>query len=122
LEEINVIHEFAHIATPEDNAYIEAFHSIMERELISYYRFEFFYHADVKIAQYIFTYNHIRKHGSLGLGTSVSVWDEKFFRQTSDKQLIAIKPEELLRFFDEKNLPSKFKKQEQNFFSSKNKV
>ena len=54
LEEINVTHEFAHIATPEDNAYIEAFHSIMERELTSRYEFESFYHAEMKIAQYIF--------------------------------------------------------------------
>ncbi len=27
-------------------------------------KFESFHHADMKIARYIFTYNHIRKHGS----------------------------------------------------------
>lgn len=121
LEEINVIHEFTHIATPEDNAYIEAFHSIMERELVSRYEFESFYHADMKIAQYMFTYNHIRKHCSLGFRTPVEVWNEYFFRQASDKQSIAVKPEGLSRFFDEKKLPSKLDILEQNFFSSKTK-
>jgi len=56
-------------------------------------KFESFHHADMKIARYIFTYNHIRKHGSLGLRTPVAVWNEYFFRQTSDKQSIAVKPE-----------------------------
>jgi putative transposase len=119
LDEINVVHEFTHIATPEDNAYIEAFHSIMERELVSRYEFESFHHADMKIAQYIFIYNHIRKHGSLGLRTPVAVWNEYFFRQSSDKQPIAAKPEELSRFFEEKNPPLELVNQEQNIFSSK---
>lgn len=35
MEEITVIHEFTHITAPEDNAYIEDFRSIMERELVS---------------------------------------------------------------------------------------
>ncbi len=102
LEEINVTHEFTHVATPEDNAYIEAFHSIMERELTSKYEFESFYHAEMKIAQYIFTYNNIRKHGSLGLRTPQSVWNEYFYSLSSDKHLKAAKPENLSRFFEEK--------------------
>ncbi|MDD4426597.1 MAG: integrase core domain-containing protein, partial [Mariniphaga sp.] len=52
----SVVH---YIPKYSDNAYIEAFHSIMERELVSRYEFESFHHADMKIAQYIFTYNHI---------------------------------------------------------------
>lgn len=91
----------------------------MERELVSRYEFESFHHADMKIAQYIFTYNHIRKHGSLGLRTPVAVWNEYFFRQSSDKQPIAAKPEELSRFFEEKNPPLKLVNQKQNIFSSK---
>jgi transposase InsO family protein len=102
LEQINVIHEFTHVATPEENAYIEAFHSIMQRELISRYEFESFYHAEMKITQYIFTYNYIRKHGSLGHRTPASVWNEYFYLLLSDKQPIAAKPENLSRFFDEK--------------------
>ena len=102
LDEINVVHEFSHIATPEDNAYIEAFHSIMQRELISRYEFESFHHADMKITQYIFTYNNIRKHGSLGHRTPSEVWNEHFNSLSSDKPRIAAKPENLARFFEEK--------------------
>lgn len=69
----------------------------------------------------MFTYNHIRKHGSLGFRTPVEVWNEYFFRQASDKQSIAVKPEGLSRFFDEKKLSSKLDRLEQNFFSSKTK-
>ncbi len=118
LDQINVNHEFTHISTPEDNAYIEAFHSIMQRELISRYEFESFHHADMKIAQYIFTYNHIRKHGSLSKRTPVSVWNEYFYALASDKQLIAGKPENLARFFEEKFDPN-FKINQLSNFSSK---
>ena len=89
--------------------------------MVSRYEFESFHHADMKIAQYMFTYNHIHKHGSVGLRTPVEVWNEYFFRQTSDKQSIAIKPEGLSRFFEEKNSPSKLNRTELNFFSSKTK-
>ncbi len=37
--------EFTHIATPEENAYIEAFHSIMEREVIQRFEFSSYYDA-----------------------------------------------------------------------------
>lgn len=119
LDEINVIHEFAHIATPEDNAYIEAFHSIMQRELVSRYEFESFHHADMKIVQYIFTYNHIRKHGSLQLRTPAAVWNEYFINRSTDKQLPAVKPQELSRFFEEKYQTEKPIENFQNDFSSK---
>lgn len=118
LEEINVTHEFTHVATPEDNAYIEAFHSIMQRELISRYEFESFHHADMKITQYIFTYNHIRKHGALGHRTPVTAWNEYFYSLLSDKQQTAAKPENLARFLDEK-IDTKIKIINPSNFSSK---
>lgn len=102
LKEINVIHEFTHIATPQDNAYIEAFHSIMQRELIERYEFESFYHADMKIAQYIFTYNYIRKHGTINYKTPASVWNEYFNSFSSDKQPKAVSTENTARFLEEK--------------------
>jgi putative transposase len=118
LDEINVVHEFAHIATPEDNAYIEAFHSIMQRELISRYEFESFHHADMKITQYIFTYNNIRKHGSLGHRTPCAVWNEHYNSLSSDKPRIAAKPENSARFFDE-IFDAKYQIKTSSNFSSK---
>lgn len=35
--------EFKHIATPEENSYIEAFHSIIQREVIERYEFTRYY-------------------------------------------------------------------------------
>jgi len=78
LKEIKGNHEFTHISTPEENAYIEAFHSILERGLTSRYEFDSFFHAEIKIAQYMFTYNNIRKHGAIGLKTPQKAWNEYF--------------------------------------------
>ncbi len=52
LKHLEANQEFTHIATPEENAYIEAFHSIFEREVINRYVFESFYEAKVTIAAY----------------------------------------------------------------------
>ena len=38
LVELEAQQEFTHVATPEENAYIEAFHSILDRELIQRFR------------------------------------------------------------------------------------
>jgi len=37
--------EFTHTATPEENAYIEAFHSILQREVTKRHEFNSFYGA-----------------------------------------------------------------------------
>jgi len=39
LSSAEAIQEFTHIATPEENAYIEAFHSIVQREVIDRHEF-----------------------------------------------------------------------------------
>ncbi|WP_379846590.1 DDE-type integrase/transposase/recombinase [Larkinella bovis] len=38
--------EFTHVATPEENSYIEAYHSILERELLIRYEFDSYYESD----------------------------------------------------------------------------
>ena len=45
--------EFTHVATPEENAYIEAFHSILQRELIERYEFSSFYEAKLHLEKYM---------------------------------------------------------------------
>src|SRR5664280_2099090 len=49
--------EFTHIATPEENSYIEAFHSILEREVIKRFDFESYYEAKLTLAAYMDHYN-----------------------------------------------------------------
>jgi putative transposase len=65
LNEIGSNQEFTHIATPEENSYIEAFHSIMARELVSHYEFDSFDHAEVKMAQWMHFFNQVRRHGKI---------------------------------------------------------
>lgn len=66
LKEKGVNQEFTHIATPEENAYIEALHSNIEREVIERFEFESIYHAQMIFTRYYDWYNNHRKHGSLG--------------------------------------------------------
>lgn len=45
LQSMEAKQEFTHVATPEENAYIEAFHSIQQSELIDRHSFASFYDA-----------------------------------------------------------------------------
>ena len=72
--------EFTHIATPQENAYIEAFHSIINREVTSRYEFVGSYEAKLTFAAHKQWYNHKRKHGELGRITPQQKWDS-FYNQ-----------------------------------------
>lgn len=65
LDKMKVIQEFTHIATPEENSYIESLHSSLERELIKRNWFENIFHARMLIHDYYQVYNFKRKHRSL---------------------------------------------------------
>jgi len=66
LKEKGVNQEFTHVATPEENAYIEALHSNVQREVVERFEFESIYHAQMIFSRYYEWYNNYRKHGSLG--------------------------------------------------------
>jgi putative transposase len=65
LKEKGIYQEFSHVATPEDNAYIEAFHSNLQREVIDRYEFDSIYHAQMVLDRYYEWYNEKRRHGAL---------------------------------------------------------
>ena len=65
LREKGVYQEFSHVATPEDNAYIEALHSNLQREVIDRYEFDSIYHAAMVIDRYYKWYNEKRRHWAL---------------------------------------------------------
>jgi putative transposase len=65
LEGMKVIQEFTHIASPEENSYIESLHSNLERELLIRNWFESIYHARMMIQDYYRIYNFRRKHRAL---------------------------------------------------------
>lgn len=58
--------EFTHIATPEENAYIEAFHSIVQREVIDRFEFQGFYESKLTLQAHRDWYNNRRRHAALG--------------------------------------------------------
>ena len=59
-------HRFIAYNTPEQNAYIEAFHKTLKREYVWPYDFKSFQEADAGIAHAFIDYNQKRPHSSLG--------------------------------------------------------
>jgi transposase InsO family protein len=78
LKQMEAHQEFTHVATPEENAYIEAFHSIQQRELMDRFTFSSFYDAKEHIQKYMYWYNHVRRHGGIGWITPVQKWEQGF--------------------------------------------
>lgn len=80
LRSLEAEQEFTHVATPEENAYIEAFHSIQQRELMDRHRFESYYDAKQHIGKYMHWYNYRRKHGAIGFITPMQKWAQGISR------------------------------------------
>lgn len=85
LSQLEAQQEFTHIATPEENSYIEAFHSILDRELIRRFEFSSFYDAKLHVEKYMEWYNHRRRHKEIGRLTPQQKWTEGMSR-SADKQ------------------------------------
>lgn len=64
-ESLGMTHERIPPRTPNMNAYIESFHSILERDLFSRREFMTFEEAFIALDQYMDFYNYRRMHGSL---------------------------------------------------------
>ena len=78
--------EFTHVATPEENSYIEAFHSILEREMVKRFDFESYYEAKITLEAYMEHYNKHRKHGGLKRKTPLQKWNEYYGPLSPDRQ------------------------------------
>jgi transposase InsO family protein len=78
---IGVNQEFTHIATPEENAHIEAYHGILKKEVFQ--RFEYITFGEIEkiLKKYVQFYNNERLHGLLGRITPMEKWN-------ADKHLI----------------------------------
>lgn len=66
--------QFSHPGTPEENCYIEAWHSILQTDVIDRFEFESFYEARLIIDQFIEEYNTYRPHRSIGMKTPMEMW------------------------------------------------
>lgn len=76
LKEKGILQEFSRVATPEDNAYIEALHSNLQREVIDRFEFDSIYHTQAIIDRYYKWYNEKRRHGSLAGRTPQAVYNQ----------------------------------------------
>ena len=92
--------EFTHIATPEENAYIEAYHSIFEQEVIRRFEFSSYYEASLTTTAYVEFYNNRRLHGGISFKTPQKMWNEYYCNLSSDKPQPAQVSEEMSRVPD----------------------
>lgn len=86
LKSVEARQEFTHIATPEENSYIEAFHSILEREVVQRFEFESYYEAKLAMERYMQFYNYRRRHGRLGRITPHRKWEQGQAARAAAKQ------------------------------------
>jgi putative transposase len=81
---IGVQQEFTHIATPEENAHIEAYHGILKKEVFKRFDYQYFGEIEQILKRYVKFYNNRRLHGLLGRITPMEKWN-------TDKHLIMMK-------------------------------
>jgi len=86
LRDNNIAQEFTHVATPEENAFIEAYHSILDRAVIQRYQFESIYDAGLVMSRWKDFYNDRRLHGRLKNKTPQKTWDI-YFEKTGNKMM-----------------------------------
>jgi putative transposase len=81
---IGVQQEFTHIATPEENAHIEAYHGILKKEVFTGFDYKYFVEIEQILKRYVKFYNNRMLHGLLARITPIEKWN-------ADKYLIMMK-------------------------------
>lgn len=74
---VGVGQEFTHVATPEENAHIEAYHGILKKELFSRFEYRSFGEIEKILKEYVLFYNNERLHGLLGKITPMEKWNQE---------------------------------------------
>lgn len=75
LQEKEVTQEFTHVATPEENCFIEAYHSILDKQLLQTTEFQDIEEAIAVFSRWRMFYNQRRRHGSLGQISPAAMWE-----------------------------------------------
>jgi len=68
--------EFTHVATPEENAHIEAYHGTLKRDIFDRMDYRTFGEIEQIIKRYVPFYNNERFHGLLGKITPNEKWQQ----------------------------------------------
>lgn len=84
LSKMEVVQEFTHIASPEENGFIESLFSSLEREFLNRNWFDSLYHARMRLQDYFMIYNYRRKHRELKRRSPYQ-YVRTFFPEFSDK-------------------------------------
>ena len=77
LEMVGMDQEFTHVATPEENGHVEAYHGILKNELFQRYEYYSFSQAKQLIDDFVQYYNNKRRHGSLKRQSPKTVWQKE---------------------------------------------
>ncbi len=72
---IGVEQEFTHVATPEENAHIEAYHGILKKDVFDRLEYTTFEQIQQILKEYVIFYNNERLHGLLGRITPMEKWN-----------------------------------------------
>ncbi len=72
---IGVQQDFTHVATPEENAHIEAYHGILKKEVFQRVDYRNFGEIEKILKRYVIFYNNTRLHGLLGRITPMEKWN-----------------------------------------------
>lgn len=73
-----ITQEFTHIATPEENSYVESLFSLVSREVIQSYEFESLYHARDVFIRYFDWHNNRKRRHALGKKSPLEYWNTAF--------------------------------------------
>ena len=83
-----VTHEFTHVATPEENSYVESLFSCVEKEVVLTHEFDSLYHAREVFKRYFIFHNTKRRRHALGRRSPMQYWNT-FFSLPDFKQEVA---------------------------------
>jgi putative transposase len=75
LQQKQVSQEFTHVATPEENCFIEAYHSVLDKQLLQTTEFSDIEEAIAVFSRWRTFYNERRRHGSLGQISPLKMWE-----------------------------------------------
>jgi len=64
-EQLGIEHKYTRLQRPQTNGKIEAFFKIAQREFFIPNRFESIEDLKLNLGNYLFEYNHLRRHGGL---------------------------------------------------------
>lgn len=68
--------EFTHVATPEENAHIEAYHGTLKRDIFDRIEYQNFGEIEQILKRYVYFYNNERLHRRLGRVTPQEMWNK----------------------------------------------